>query len=100
MFGFLLADAVEHVEKIQKEDVLYLIFLGLLAVPFLIVLLWLMRRLRTSQDSMKIALDQNEEQLKLLSRACECSEVGQRHLAAIEARLDQIHDELKRRPLS
>lgn len=100
MAQFLLADAVANRGMNQAEDVLYLIFLALLLVPFLILMIWLMRRLRVSQDNMKRALEQNDESIKLLSRSCEHSEASERHLASIENKIEQVIEQLKRRPLS
>ncbi len=76
------------------------IFLVLIGLAMAALLVWLVFRLRVNQSNMTRALSQNEVQLKLLSRACENSEASERHLAAMEAKLDQIHEELKRRPLS
>ncbi|TXT19578.1 MAG: hypothetical protein FD138_4323 [Planctomycetota bacterium] len=100
MSFILLSDAVANGEKTLTEDILYFVFTFLLMIPLLALLVSLMRRIRVSQDNMKRALAQNDEQLKLLSRVCEHSESSERHMAAIETKLDQIHDELKRRPLS
>lgn len=100
MSFILLSDAVANGDGIPTEDILYLIFLFLLMIPFFALSAFLIRRVRESQDNMKRALVQNDEQLKLLSRVCEHSETSERHMAAIESKLDQIHDELKRRPLS
>ena len=76
------------------------LFLVLVCLAMAVSLVWLIFRLRVNQNHMTRALAQNEEHLKLLSRACEHSEASERHMAAIETKLDQIHDELKRRPLS
>ena len=100
MAQFLLADAVANEEMNQAEVVFHIGLLVLLVGSFFILTVWLIRRVRLSHNNIKHALEQNEESLKLLSRSCELSEASERHLEGIESNLDQVIEQLKRRPLS
>ena len=93
------ADALANDDqlKIRTEDILYVFFLALFVLPFLF---WVIRFARASRANINKSLEQNEELLKSVSKICERAETNERHLAAIEDGLAQIHEELKRRPLS
>lgn len=99
MDQLLLADAVANGGQIEikVEDIFYITFLILFMLP---LVFWLTRVVRSSRSNIQKSLEQNEELLKYASRICERADSNERHLEAVEKKLDEIIEQLKRRPLS
>ena len=64
------------------------------------ILVYLLRYLQRCRGISERAMNQMDEQSKAIARSCEHMEIAERHMAAVERKLDDVIDQLKRRPLS
>lgn len=67
------------------------------AVGMLVYLIRYLQRCRGVSDKAMIQMD---EQAKLIARSHEHMDITERHMAAVEKKLDEVIEQLKRRPLS
>lgn len=101
MSWILLAQAIP-----QNDDQLdgFLFFArGLLVVVSIAgfaIIVWLIRYVVSCRGMSQKALSHVEEQMAYLARAREHMEAAEHHMAAVEKKLDEVIDQLKRRPLS
>lgn len=63
------------------------------------VIVYLIRYLQRCRGISEKAVVQMDEQAKLMARSFEHMEIAERHMAAVEKKLDEVIEQLKRRPL-
>ncbi len=98
MIQIPLAQAVQNGQQLRiSGEVISLIALTLLLVP---IFIWSIRYARSYQGMVQKVLDKNDEQMKYLARSCDHMDAAEGHMAAVEKKLDDVIDQLKRRPLS
>lgn len=101
MSWILLAQAIP-----QGDDPLdgFLLFAKVLLVVVsfagFAIIAWLVRYVVSCRGMSQKALTHVEEQMAYLAKAREHMDATERHMAAVEKKLDDVIDQLKRRPLS
>ena len=97
MIQTLLAQAIQNGQQLRISGEVIAIVLILFVVS---IFIWSIRLARSNQGMVQKALDQYDEQMKYLVRGREHMDAVERHMAAVEKKLDDVIDQLKRRPLS
>src|SRR5262245_42551979 len=101
MSWFLLAQAFPDANDPIDNFLLFgEIILVLVTLAAFVVIVWLIRYARSCCGMSQKAMNHVEEQAQYLIRAREHMEFAERHMTAVEKKLDEVIEQLKRRPLS